>query len=174
MNEKQSNPFESPTEKSHGVSRTFPQRFSLPITIAVAGVFSILVGCWLGLAAYMANNARGPSAFWYVVMGFIVVGVFVLKGALDSWQNGRLQIVDHRLCGRFMRDNHNLCKEIDLRELRSFQLSEMFELFNSPVHLRRVTKDDETYEFYCKWFTARDYQQLNEVLTNYCPSEKNA
>ncbi|PQO28027.1 hypothetical protein C5Y96_16765 [Blastopirellula marina] len=173
MSEDQANPFASPTEKSHNAQTTFPQRFSLPITLAIAGVFSVLVGCWLGLVAYLAGP-KVPPTFWYVVMAFLVIGVLVLKGAIDTWHNGRLQLVDHQLCGRFRRERYKHYDEIDLREIVSFQFSGLSQLINSPATLRLRTKDNETYEFYCKWFTPGDYQQLNEILASYCPSNGNA
>lgn len=172
MSESQSNPFASPTQKSLDSQSTFPLRFSLPITLAIAGIFSILVGAWLALVAFMSGD-NIPSAFWYVVVGFTVLGIFVLKGAVDSWYNGRLQLVDHRLCGRFRRDRYKIYDEIDLREVESFEFGGLPQLINSPAILRLVTKDGETYEFYCKWFQGSDYQQLNEVLSSYCPGEEN-
>ena len=116
-------------------------------------------------------NPAAPPVFWVVVIGFMVVGVLVIKGAIDSWHNGRLQIVDHRLCGWFRRERTKLYDEIDLREFVSFEFSGLSLLFNSPATLRLVTKENETYEFYCKWFMANDYQQLNEVFASYCPGE---
>lgn len=171
MIEARANPFASPTGQNHDAQRTFPQPFSLPVTLMIAGVFSILVSGWLALVAYMAGEII-PTGFWYVVLGFLVVGIFVAKGAVDAWYNGRLQLVDHRLCGRFKRDSYRLYDEIDLRELVSFQFSSLPTVINSPATVRLLTKDNETYEFYCKWFKLKDYQQLNELLSSYCPSAK--